>query len=185
MVSDLVAEKRATLFVITGREALRWAEIDDSWAEQPELGGLPIAEAERLLVEEGISDPLLRETMWTNASAPDGPEDREPVYPLLLDLQVQHWRNRQTIGREVESSALRVDARDFEGHRTETGWNTEDMFPGAGRQSSANSRSGVSGDPWMASSILRARFLQRCEFVHDALLKNSSFMPNIEHIYAK
>jgi hypothetical protein len=36
MVRDLVAEMRATLFVITGREALRWAEIDDSWAEDRE-----------------------------------------------------------------------------------------------------------------------------------------------------
>ena len=34
MIRDLVAEMRATLFVITGREALRWDEIDDSWAEQ-------------------------------------------------------------------------------------------------------------------------------------------------------
>ncbi|MBV8523156.1 MAG: hypothetical protein JOY71_13700, partial [Acetobacteraceae bacterium] len=123
-IRDFVAELRATLFVVAGREPLRWEAIDDSWAsylagQQYKLGGLPIADAERLLEEEGITEPAVRAAMLMNASAPEGPEDAEPVYPLLLDLQVQHWKNRRAGRNPADLSVPHLNARDFEGRRTE------------------------------------------------------------------
>jgi tetratricopeptide (TPR) repeat protein len=124
MVRDIATELRGTLFVIAGREPLRWAEIDPGWREilagaQHKLGGLPAHDAKQLLAEEGITDSELQNIMIDNASAPEGPDDQEPVYPLLLDLQVQHWRNLVAMEREVDPTTLRIQSEEFEGRRTE------------------------------------------------------------------
>ena len=125
MVRDVVSELKGIVFVINGREPLRWNEIDSAWTElltgtQYKVRGLPLGDANQLLVSEGILDAVLREVMTTNASAPDGPGDLEPVYPLLLDSQVEHWRNSVRSGLYLipgpyglRVRVLRIDGRNF------------------------------------------------------------------------
>lgn len=113
----LVQESPGVLFIITGRDELRWGEIDEDWErhlDQHLLGGLSPAEADRFLVKCDIAEPMIRERMIEGASSDeDGPrgDDRradEGCLPFYLELQVEtYW--------DIRGQARTPEAEDFGG----------------------------------------------------------------------
>jgi tetratricopeptide (TPR) repeat protein len=116
-----VRETNGLLAVFFSRERLPW-EHDPEWAPalqgaQVLLGGLNGKDADAFLQAIPIFDAPLRKAMIDGAretSANDA-----AIYPLMLDLQVEHWRTLTALGRPTEPAAFRVTASDFAGRRQE------------------------------------------------------------------
>ena len=117
----LVRESNGLLAVFFSRERLPW-ENDPEWATalqgvQYLLGGLNGKDADAFLEAVPISDAQLRKAMIEGAretSAPDA-----AVYPLMLNLQVEHWRALTALGKSIELATFGVTASDFAGRRRE------------------------------------------------------------------
>jgi tetratricopeptide (TPR) repeat protein len=117
----LVRESNGLLAVFFSRERLPW-ENDPEWAPslqgaQHLLGGLNGRDAEAFLQAISISDAALRSAMIEGAretSARDA-----AIYPLMLDLQVEHWRALAAQDKPIEPAAFSVSASDFSGRRRE------------------------------------------------------------------
>ena len=112
---DFVKETNGLLVVIFSRERMPWG-TDPDWREDLEgsqhlLGGLADEDAEAFLSAIPIADPALR------AAIVDGSRETStrgaPVYPLMLDLQVEHWR-RLTAAGTVSPDRFRLSADTFE-----------------------------------------------------------------------
>ena len=115
---SLVAETDGLLACFFSRERLPW-EDDPDWREllaghQHLLGGLDAGDAERWLAQVPVKDAGLRAAMIVGAR--ETPAEGAPVYPLMLDLQVAHWRN---LGARARPEDFRVEAATFEGRRRE------------------------------------------------------------------
>jgi tetratricopeptide (TPR) repeat protein len=117
----LVRESNGLLAVFFSRERLPW-ENDPQWAAalqgaQVLLGGLIGNDADAFLRAIPISDVSLRKAMIDGAretSANDA-----AIYPLMLDLQVEHWRALVALGKSIEPATFSVTANDFAGRRRE------------------------------------------------------------------
>jgi tetratricopeptide (TPR) repeat protein len=117
----LVRESNGLLAVFFSRERLPW-EHDPEWATalqgaQVLLGGLNGKDADAFLQAIPISDATLRKAMVEGAretSARDA-----AIYPLMLDLQVEHWRALVAQGKLIEPTTFDVKAADFAGRRRE------------------------------------------------------------------
>ena len=117
----LVRESNGLLAVFFSRERLPW-ENDPEWATalkggQHLLGGLNEKDADAFLQAIPISDAPLRKAMIEGAretSANDA-----AIYPLMLDLQVEHWRALVAQGKSIEPTTFDVKATDFAGRRRE------------------------------------------------------------------
>src|SRR4051812_24942125 len=115
----LVRETNGLLSVFFSRERLPW-ESDPEWAPalqgaQVLLGGLNAKDADAFLQAIPISDAPLRKAMVEGAretSAPDA-----AIYPLMLDLQVEHWRALTASSKPALPAAFSVTASDFAGRR--------------------------------------------------------------------
>lgn len=106
------------LAVFFSRERLPWeassnwrAELKDS---QYLLGGLGDKDAEQFLKAVPIEDANVRKAIIDGAR--ETPASDAPVYPLMLDLQVEHWRNLFARG-EAEPRRFTVEAETFEDRR--------------------------------------------------------------------
>jgi tetratricopeptide (TPR) repeat protein len=80
-VRELVTHLPEALWVICGREKLRWAETDADWQEclnQHLVGGLASADSEQFLVSCGIADQAVRHAIVTGSEG----------VPFYLDLAV-------------------------------------------------------------------------------------------------
>jgi hypothetical protein len=116
-----VRETNGLLAVFFSRERLPW-ENDPDWrtalqGTQHLLGGLNGKDADAFLQAIPISDAPLREAMIGGAretSANDA-----AIYPLMLDLQVEHWRALTAQGKPIEPATFSVTAADFAGRRRE------------------------------------------------------------------
>jgi len=116
-----VRETNGLLTVFFSRERLPW-ENDPEWASalqgaQHLLGGLSGKDADAFLQAIPISDAPLRKAMIDGAretSANDA-----AIYPLMLDLQVEHWRALVAQGKSIEPTTFDVKATDFAGRRRE------------------------------------------------------------------
>jgi tetratricopeptide (TPR) repeat protein len=116
-----VQETNGLLAVFFSRERLPW-EGDPDWraelaSAQHLLGGLKDEDADKFLRAVPITDEALRSAMIEGAretSAHDA-----PVYALMLDLQVEHWRSLVAQGKSIVPEAFGVAAKDFEGRRRE------------------------------------------------------------------
>ncbi|WP_444462951.1 hypothetical protein [Rhodobacter capsulatus] len=92
---SLITETNGLLTLFFSRERLPWGD-DPQWRKDLEgnqhlLGGLSDSDAEDWLLRVPVSDIAIRRAMVAGARETSSPE--APVYPLMLDLQVEHWRN--------------------------------------------------------------------------------------------
>jgi hypothetical protein len=112
-----VRESNGLLAVFFSRERLPWEKYPE-WAAslqgaQHLLGGLNGKDADAFLQAIPISEPVLRSAMIEGAretSARDA-----AIYPLMLDLQVEHWRALIASGKPIEPAAFSVSAGDLPG----------------------------------------------------------------------
>lgn len=115
-----VKETNGLLIVFFSRERLPWAESadwhDDLAGRQHLVGGLSAADAEDFLQAIPIADESIRRAIIE--SAREEPKSNDPVYPLMLDLQVEHWRNLSAKG-DVRPECFAVSATTFEERRKE------------------------------------------------------------------
>jgi tetratricopeptide (TPR) repeat protein len=117
----VVRETNGLLAVFYSRERLPW-ENDPEWAAalqgaQHLLGGLNGKDADAFLQAIPISDAPIRKAMIDGAretSANDA-----AIYPLMLDLQVEHWRALTALSKPIEPATFSVRASDFAGRRRE------------------------------------------------------------------
>ena len=117
----LVQDSPGVLFVITGRDGLRWGEIDADWndiLDQHPLGGLSIPDADRLLLKCEVAEAGIRARMIEGAAsreaggsaATDG--GTEACLPFYLELQVlTYWH--------IKAAGLSPAPDDFGGDHSE------------------------------------------------------------------
>lgn len=82
----LVQDTPGAVVIITGRDKLRWGEIDADWdtvLEQHLLGGLSDEDAAAFLAKAGVGDEAVRARMITAAAGEPG----EGCLPYYLDLE--------------------------------------------------------------------------------------------------
>ncbi len=84
-VRELVAQLPEVLWVICGRERLRWGEIDKEWEvhlDQHLVGNLAVPDSEQFLVSCGIDDPAIRAAIVAGSQG----------LPYYLDLAVDTYQ---------------------------------------------------------------------------------------------
>jgi hypothetical protein len=119
---ELVSASAAVLFVFFSREKLRWEETDNRWVEalagcQHLLSGLSLTDGDQFLVNAGIGDHRLRAAMIKGATA-DGPDgSQRTVYPIMLDFQVQLFRELDRLGKPKTAQSFLIRHGDFEAKR--------------------------------------------------------------------
>jgi tetratricopeptide (TPR) repeat protein len=101
------------LAVVFGRERLPWRRGDPVGAlldgHQNELLGLSLDEADEYLRAVGVGGQELRAAIVQGAT-----ETADSVYPLLLELQVEHWAVRTGMGRTPQAEDFRLDDEAFQ-----------------------------------------------------------------------
>lgn len=115
---SFVAETDGLLAIFFSRERLHWEE-DPDWRDtvdghQHLLGGLSDNDAQKWLLSVPVEAADLRAAIIEGAR--ETQEPAAPVYPLMLDLQVEHWRN---LGAAASAQNFTVAAASFEGRRRE------------------------------------------------------------------
>ncbi|MEP5759301.1 MAG: tetratricopeptide repeat protein [Litoreibacter sp.] len=113
-----IPEANALLAIFFSRERLPW-EADPDWGEalvgnQTELTGLADDDALAWLKHIPVEDDAVCAAMITGAR--ETSEDDAQVYPLLMDIQVAHWRN---LGVDAKPQSFDVDAIELESRRLE------------------------------------------------------------------
>ena len=112
---QVVAETNGLLAVFFSRERLPWEKHPD-WKADLEgchhsLEGLKDPDAERWLKEAGVTEAALRAAMI------DGARESSRVdslaYPLLLELQIEHWRAIKKRNGTPRPEDFTVDDPDF------------------------------------------------------------------------
>ncbi|MER2253020.1 tetratricopeptide repeat protein [Methylorubrum podarium] len=111
----LLKETNGLLAVFFSRERLPW-DVDPDWREdlagnQHLLGGLADADADAFLAAIPIDDVAIRQAIIDGAR--ESTKTDAVVYPLMLDLQVEHWRNLSSKGKVLPES-FTVEAETFE-----------------------------------------------------------------------
>jgi hypothetical protein len=108
-VRQLVQDARGVLFVIAGRDKLRWSEVDPDWANIVEphmLGGLTRPDSEALLGKLQVQEPEVRARMIGGARSRefgevDSAGDRAEAYlPFYLALQAGTYLEIIASGRK-------------------------------------------------------------------------------------
>ncbi|NEW88548.1 tetratricopeptide repeat protein [Rhodopseudomonas sp. WA056] len=117
----LVREANGLLAVFFSRERLPW-EDDPDWAPALEgsqhlLGGLADKDADEFLRAIPIDDSDLRKAIIEGARETTAVD--APIYPLMLDLQVEHWRTLEVARKPIEPATFNVAATDFTSRRRE------------------------------------------------------------------
>jgi hypothetical protein len=91
----LVQDAPGTMFVIAGRDKLRWGEIDDAWNEVIDahlLGGLSDEDADKFLIDVPIDEERIRETIVGSSNG----------LPFYLNIQVSQYEAIREIGESPE-----------------------------------------------------------------------------------
>jgi hypothetical protein len=120
-VRTLVRETNGLLAVFFSRERLPWDD-DPVWRDELAtahhlLGGLADQDADEFLRKVPIADETIRTAMI--AGARESSAEDAPVYALMLDLQVDHWRELVVQEKPIVPGSFTVSAEDFEGRRNE------------------------------------------------------------------
>lgn len=118
----LISETNGLLAVVFSRERLPWADRDPAWRADLEgsqhlLGGLGETDADAFLKAVPIASDEIRKAIIGGARETSEPDS--PVYPLMLDLQVEHWRALSASGGAVNPEQFAVTQATFEGRRSE------------------------------------------------------------------
>ena len=114
---SFISETNGLLAVFFSRELLKW-EHDPDWAEdlsgnQHRLDGLALDDAKFWLQQTEIDDPAVIDAILDGATIEVTEDIKKPVYPLLLDLLLEHWRNMASKGTVV-LDAFRLGSPSFD-----------------------------------------------------------------------
>jgi hypothetical protein len=108
---SVIRETNGLLAVFFSRERLPWAEHpdwrDDLKDNQHPMGGLADKDADDFLKAIQIVDETIRKAIINGAR--ERPDKDALVYPLMLDLQVEHWRSLVT-KKQVTPDRFTVEA---------------------------------------------------------------------------
>ncbi|UVK56707.1 tetratricopeptide repeat protein [Mesorhizobium sp. AR02] len=120
-VRTLIRDTNGLLAVFFSRERLPW-ENDPDWRDdlkdtQHLLGGLATRDAEQFLSAIPIEAAEIRRAIIDGAR--EEPRPDAPVYPLMLDLLVEHWRTLVAKKEALTPDRFAVSAPTFEGRRRE------------------------------------------------------------------
>ena len=113
----LVQETSGLLVVFFTRRKLPWDDTSD-WREdlkdaQHPVNGLDKKHADEWLQQIPIADEAIREAIIEGARE-DVSVDAQ-IYPLMLDLQIEHWRELTAKGGKIVPDVFHVSATTFEG----------------------------------------------------------------------
>ena len=117
-----IAETNGLLALFFSRERLHWADrgedkqdwSDDLKDSQHLLGGLSSTDADKWLYKIPVENSEMRNAMVEGAR--ENAKPGAPIYPLLLDLQVERFKK---LGSKAAITDFNVEAESFEG-RLET-----------------------------------------------------------------
>jgi Tetratricopeptide repeat len=117
----LIHNTNGLLAIFFSRERLPW-EADPEWRDdlsgaQHLLGGLVEEDADQFLRAIPIDTATVRQAIIDSAGENSGPG--AAVYPLMLDLQVEHWRSISARKQPITRDQFEVAAVSFEGRRRE------------------------------------------------------------------
>jgi tetratricopeptide (TPR) repeat protein len=120
-VRSLIKDTNGLLAVFFSRECLPWGD-DPDWRDdlkdaQHLLGGLAAKDADEFLRAIPIEATEIRQAIIDGAR--EEPRPDAPVYPLMLDLQVEHWRALVAKKEALTPDRFQVSAPTFEGRRRE------------------------------------------------------------------
>ena len=120
-VRTLIKDTNGLLAVFFSRERLPWGD-DPDWRDdlkdaQHLLGGLVEKDADEFLRAIPIEAVEIRQAIIDGAR--EEPRPDAPVYPLMLDLQVEHWRALVAKKEALTPDRFQVSAPTFEGRRRE------------------------------------------------------------------
>jgi tetratricopeptide (TPR) repeat protein len=110
-VRNLVAELPEVLWIITGRERLRWAETDGEWEnrlDQHEIFGLEKDHARKFLEECGVESQEIREVILKQSL-----EDQDKYFPFHLNVYLDIYDNILRKGKEPTANDLNVPPHEF------------------------------------------------------------------------
>jgi tetratricopeptide (TPR) repeat protein len=113
---QFISETNGLLAIFFSRERLPWT---DQWQEDLEnnqhlLGGLSDKDADTWLKKVPVESDAVRAAMIRGAK--ETSDATSPVYPLMLDMQVEHWR---ALGPEATPEAFEVEGDTFDVRRSE------------------------------------------------------------------
>jgi len=118
---EFVRETNGLLAAFFPREKLPWGNDPDWRADldgaQHLIGGLTAKDADEWLRKVPIEDPSLRKAIIDSARESVG--DDSPVYPLLLELQIEHGRELAARGNALTPESFYIASDTFEGRCTE------------------------------------------------------------------
>lgn len=114
----------ATLFIVFGRETLKWHIADPlEWRHLPRrelnLRGLKQEHAHTALHLAGVNDDFLRETMIHNALEDKIGDSATQTYPMMLALQAELHRRYIELGKNPVPEHFALSHQAFEGRRNE------------------------------------------------------------------
>jgi hypothetical protein len=120
-VRALIQNTNGLLAIFFSRERLPW-ESDPDWREdlngaQFLLDGLLDKDAEEFLRAIPIESAAIRQAIIDGAR--EQPQLSAAVYPLMLDLQVEHWRSIVGKNQSMTPDQFQIAAPSFEGRRRE------------------------------------------------------------------
>lgn len=118
---NLVQHTNGLLAVLFSRERLPW-EADLDWHSDLEraqhlIGGLAERDADEYLSAIPIESQDVRRAIIE--SARERSERTAPVYPLMIDLQIEHWRTIVAKREPVTADRFQLAESSFEGRRRE------------------------------------------------------------------
>jgi tetratricopeptide (TPR) repeat protein len=120
-VRTLIKDTNGLLAVFFSRERLPWGDNPD-WRDdlkdaQHLLGGLSAKDADEFLRAIPIEATEIRQAIIDGAR--EEPRPDAPIYPLMLDLQVEHWRTLVAKKEVLSPVCFQVSAPTFEARRVE------------------------------------------------------------------
>lgn len=120
-IKRIVQHTNGLLAVIFSREPIRWDD-DPAWKadlqdNQHAIGGLPVEAAHQFLASIPIADPKLRQTIVDNSMESNSADCK--VYPLILDLMVEHWRNIKAANLAISPADFCLHSKTFDARRRE------------------------------------------------------------------
>ncbi|MBI5504187.1 MAG: hypothetical protein HY899_05275 [Deltaproteobacteria bacterium] len=102
---DLIGTAEQGLWVLAGRERIRWADVNPEWAiplEQHMLIGLGVEDSERYLEQVGVSEPTVRSSIVNSSHG----------NPLFLSLCASTYLRRKADGEVIREADFRIAERE-------------------------------------------------------------------------
>lgn len=112
---EFIAKSNGLLAIFFSREPLPWEKSDD-WKndlkdKQYELSGLIDDDARKWLSKAGVANRSITDAMIEGSREAPG----KNIYPLLLELQFEHWRQLNANDEPVSENYFHISAEGFSG----------------------------------------------------------------------